>query len=145
MTAGIGKADALITCHRCGTLAVLRYSSRAARFIVVQRITVASAPAATGRPQGPPVQATAAQPDDPTTLVGSIAVSDPRGRAIALAATRHRVSVFFAAAYATPSDPQAFEEAMKVRLAGCAMHVHALLHAYSLSSLCLQDLPKSFR
>eukprot|EP00892_Ulva_mutabilis_P012529 jgi/Ulvmu1/9649/UM054_0081.1 len=111
---GIGKPDALVTTHRCGTLAVLRYSPRAARFIVVQRITVAAVPGAAGLANGLPGHTPPAQLDDPNTLVGAIAASDPRGRAVALAATRHRIAVFFAAAYATPSDPQAFEEAMKV-------------------------------
>lgn len=99
--------------HVCGTLAVLRFSSSAARFVTVQRITVGSTAASV-----PPFPLMTDEPPRPAAhtkfLVGMKAAADPLGRAVALAAEQQRVAVFFAAAFAIPDDSEAFQHARKV-------------------------------
>ena len=96
----------------CGTVAVLRFSQSAARFVTVQRITINNA-GASGLSPGLP-----GEPPGPTSsaeyLVGYQVAADPLGRAVALAARQQRVSVLFAASYATPEAPEALESARKV-------------------------------
>lgn len=92
---------------------MLRFSSSAARFVTVQRITIGStAPSVPSNPLNPgePLGPVA----DKDYLVGVKAAADPLGRAVALAAHKQRVAVFFAAAYADPDDSEALQHAQKV-------------------------------
>jgi hypothetical protein len=110
----INATDALVISHACGTLSVLRFSPRLARFVTVQRITVGSAaislpPLVPGEPPGPAAQA--------EFLVGGKVAADPLGRAVAVAARKQRVAMFFAAAYvddAATEGSEALKHAQKV-------------------------------
>lgn len=100
----------------CGALSVLRFSSSAARFVTVQRISIGSTAAAVpalmpGEPAGPVAAS--------EYLIGVKAAADPLGRAVALAARQQRVAVLFAAAYADPEDAEALQHAHKVCNSHC--------------------------
>lgn len=114
--AELHATDALVISHVCGTLSVLRFSGSAARFVTVQRVTVAVPGVSLPRcPLAPDEPLRPAPPTD--YLVGVKAAADPLGRAVALAAQQQRVAVFFASAYADPDDAEAMQHAKKVRMA----------------------------